>query len=145
MRRIRSRDTGPEMLVRRFMHGAGLRFRLHRADLPGRPDLVFPRSRVCVFVHGCFWHGCRKCVDGTRKVKSRTEFWRNKIEGNRTRHTRHARQLRLLGWRVRVVWECQLSQPQTLRKLAADIVRFRETQRPEAGHSGRNAHSRVLR
>ena len=83
MRRIRSTDTEPEVKVRRFLHSQGLRYRLHDRKLAGKPDLVFPALRACVFVHGCFWHGCRKCIDGTRRVRSRTGYWGPKIENNR--------------------------------------------------------------
>lgn len=104
---IRGRDTGPEMRVRRLLHGRGYRFRLHRRDLPGSPDLVLPRHRVVVFVHGCFWHfhaGCRLAkVPG-----SRPDFWRTKLLGNRARDAVAIDALRADGWRVLVVWECWL-------------------------------------
>jgi DNA mismatch endonuclease, patch repair protein len=118
MRRIRSKDTLPELVVRRFLHRAGLRYRLHARDLPGKPDLVFSARRVCVFVHGCFWHGCTRCIDGTRQVKSNTEYWSPKIEGNRARDERHRRVLRKSGWKVLTVWECECSNPARLRRLA---------------------------
>src|SRR3989442_1667939 len=88
MRRIRSKDTRPELVVRHYLHGAGFRYRLHRKELPGQPDLVFPSRRLCVFVHGCFWHGCQRCVDGTRLVKSNKKFWKMKVAGNRERDSR---------------------------------------------------------
>jgi len=97
MSRIRGRDTVPELAVRRFLHAAGLRFRLHRFDLPGRPDIVLPSRRACVFVHGCFWHGCPKCVDGTRTVKSNTLYWRQKVETNRARDQRNQKRLEASG------------------------------------------------
>lgn len=104
---IRGRDTGPELRVRRLLHGRGYRFRLHRRDLPGSPDLVLPRHRVVVFVHGCFWHfhaGCRLAkVPG-----SRPDFWRTKLLGNRARDTVAIEALQADGWRVLVVWECWL-------------------------------------
>lgn len=106
---IRGKNTKPEMAVRRHLHRAGLRYRLHRRDLPGTPDLVLPKHEAVVFVHGCYWHqhpGCRFAV----MPKSNTEFWREKLEGNRRRDLRHQRELRELGYRVFVIWECQLSE-----------------------------------
>lgn len=104
---IRGRDTGPEVRVRRLLHGRGYRFRLHRRDLPGSPDLVLPKHRVVVFVHGCFWHfhaGCRLAkVPG-----SRSDFWRTKLLGNRARDAVAVDALLADGWRVLVVWECWL-------------------------------------
>lgn len=83
MSKIRSRDTKPELAVRRYLHSTGLRYRIHRRDLPGRPDIVFPSRKLCVFVHGCFWRGCPNCVDGTRTVKSNGAY--GKIEFKSTR------------------------------------------------------------
>ncbi|WP_114861707.1 very short patch repair endonuclease [Azospirillum brasilense] len=106
MSRIRGKDTKPEMVLRRGLHAAGLRFRLHARDLPGRPDLVFPRHRAIVLVHGCFWHGhgCPMC----RLPATRTEFWAKKLESNRERDRRSADALRAVGWRLLTVWECSL-------------------------------------
>jgi DNA mismatch endonuclease, patch repair protein len=104
MSRIRSKDTQPELLLRQDLHALGWRFRLHRRDLPGRPDLVFPARRAVIFVHGCFWHGhgCPLCkMPGTRP-----EFWRAKIGANRHRDEAAADRLQTMGWRVLVVWEC---------------------------------------
>lgn len=121
MRRIRDRNTGPELMVRRFLHSAGLRFRLHVRALPGKPDLVFPSRRACVFVHGCFWHGCPLCIDGRRAVKSNSRYWKSKVEGNRTRDKRNEAKLRADGWTVFTVWECELRAPGTLPRLASQI------------------------
>ena len=121
MAHIRSQNTGPEMIVRRFLYNAGLRYRLHDKNLSGKPDLVFPGRRLCLFVHGCFWHGCRKCADGTRKVKSRSAYWRTKIKSNRTRDRQQTRALQLSGWIVQVAWECDLNKPEFLAQLAATI------------------------
>lgn len=106
MRCIKSRDTSPEMAVRRALHASGLRFRLHRQDLPGTPDLVLPRHRIAVFVHGCFWHwhGCRRC----RMPQSNRAYWSAKIARNVARDQAASEALRQLGWRVLVVWECEL-------------------------------------
>jgi DNA mismatch endonuclease (patch repair protein) len=105
---VRSRDTKPEMIVRRLIHSLGFRYRLHVRVLPGAPDLVFPRLRKVIFVHGCFWHrhsGCSLC----RLPKSRLEFWQPKLEGNRLRDSRQRRELKKLGWRSLVIWECQVA------------------------------------
>jgi DNA mismatch endonuclease (patch repair protein) len=109
-----SKNTKPEMLVRRLVHGMGYRYRLHQADLPGRPDLVFRSQHKVVFIHGCFWHG-HKCRLG-RMPKSRPEYWRPKINGNRERDVRTLRRLRRMRWRALVLWECQLKNLDTLTR-----------------------------
>lgn len=124
MSRIRDRDTSPELTVRRFLHQSGLRFRLHRRDLPGKPDLVLAGRRACVFVHGCFWHGCPKCVDGTRRVKSNVPYWSGKIAGNRERDARHAAALKKAGWKVFVIWECGTRSEKTLATLASRLKKL---------------------
>src|SRR5437016_1920466 len=126
MRRIKSRDTSPELLVRSFLHRAGFRYGLHRSDLPGKPDLVLSAAGACVFIHGCFWHGCSRCVDGTRKVKSKSDYWIAKIQGNRERDRRHVRALSRLGWKVYVLWECRLRRPRTLQRLAVSLAARRQ-------------------
>lgn len=103
---IRSKDTKPELLIRRGLHGRGFRFRLHDRRLPGTPDLVFPRYRSVVFVHGCFWH--RHECSLFKWPSSRQEFWTAKISGNRNADERNASKLMNEGWRVLVVWECSL-------------------------------------
>ncbi|KAF0807657.1 DNA mismatch endonuclease Vsr [Alcanivorax xiamenensis] len=107
MSRVKAKDTKPEMTLRRLVHGLGFRYRLHRRDLPGTPDLVFPGRRAVIFMHGCFWHRHPGC-GLTRMPKSRVEFWRTKLEANRERDLRHQRALAEMGWRVLVVWECEL-------------------------------------
>ena len=107
MGRVRGKDTGPEMTVRRLAHGLGYRYRLHARDLPGRPDLVFRPRRKVIFVHGCFWHRHKGCALA-RMPKSREDFWREKLEGNAKRDARNERALRREGWGVMTVWECQL-------------------------------------
>lgn len=107
MSRIRGSDTKPEFAVRRGLHRAGFRFRLHQGRLPGRPDLVLARYRAVIFVHGCFWHRHRGCPLAYRP-KSRTGFWSEKFRQNRARDRRQERELREAGWRVLVVWECGL-------------------------------------
>lgn len=106
MRRVRAADTKPEMIVRRLAHSLGLRFRLHRRDLPGSPDLVFPKFRSVVFVHGCFWHRHPGCSRASTP-KTRTEFWNAKFERNVARDARVVRQLRNAGWNVYTIWECE--------------------------------------
>jgi DNA mismatch endonuclease, patch repair protein len=106
MRAIKGRDTGPELTVRRLLHAMGYRFRLHRRDLPGRPDIVLPGRRMAVFVHGCFWHRHR-CRFGCVEPATRPEFWRAKFAANVARDRRAVRALQQAGWRVIVVWECQ--------------------------------------
>lgn len=106
MARFRAKDTKPEMLVRRALHAAGRRFRLHRKDLPGKPDIVLPRDRSIVLVHGCFWHGHFDC-SLARVPKTQTTFWRAKFENNRARDERVRNALQALGWRVIEIWECE--------------------------------------
>ena len=122
MAAIRSKNTGPELAVRRYLRAARLRYRLHSQDLPGRPDIVFPSRRVCIFVHGCFWHGCPRCVDGLRKVKSNTRYWTEKIESNRRRDERHCQALKEDGWTVFQIWDCQSRDPAILQSVT-DAVR----------------------
>lgn len=106
MSRIRSRDTKPELVVRRLLTGMGLRYRLHRAGLPGKPDIVLGPRRLVIFVHGCFWHRHPGCKEATMPVANRP-FWQGKLEGNAARDRRHRTALKKLGWRVAVVWECE--------------------------------------
>lgn len=122
---VRSSDTRPEMVVRRLVHSMGGRYRLHDRRLPGCPDLVFPGSRKIIFIHGCFWHQ-HSCRMGNRMPKSRVAFWRDKLQGNKRRDAQQRARLRNLGWRVLVVWECQL-QPKKLPALAARLRRFLES------------------
>ncbi|WP_051558762.1 very short patch repair endonuclease [Allorhizobium undicola] len=120
MARVRSRDTGPEMIVRHHLHAKGLRYSLRRNDLPGRPDIVFPSRRIAVFVHGCFWHqhpGCRAAT----LPKTRTDFWRGKLEANVLRDSRVQDELRAAGWLPLVAWECELT-PERLDELATLIL-----------------------
>lgn len=111
MRLVRARDTKPELIVRRALHAAGLRFRLHAKDLPGKPDIILRRRRTVIFVHGCFWHrhpgpDCRRA----RLPKTRREFWESKLNGNRSRDETVRARLEKKGWRVIEIWECQLDQ-----------------------------------
>jgi len=113
MSRIRGKDTKPEMIVRRLVHAAGYRYRLHRRDLPGCPDLVFPGRGKVIFVHGCFWHRHR-CRYGRSMPSTRKAFWKRKLEANRARDRKNRRALRRQGWDVFVVWECQTKRPDWL-------------------------------
>ena len=114
MRAIKSKDTKPEMLTRRTVHGMGYRYRLHRKDLPGKPDLVFPSRRKAIFVNGCFWHG-HDCPHGSRTPKSNREYWVAKIDRNRERDAQSEAALKQDGWRVLTVWECQMKDREALR------------------------------
>jgi DNA mismatch endonuclease (patch repair protein) len=116
---IRGRDTKPELAVRRYLHCHGLRYRLHARELPGRPDVVLPRYRTAVFVHGCFWHRHESCRFAYTP-KTREEFWLRKLEGNAARDGRDQQRLRDLGWRVEVVWECEVG-PERLSRLVRNI------------------------
>lgn len=122
MSRVRSKDTKPELLVRRMIHGMGFRYRLHRRDLPGYPDLVFPSRGKIIFVHGCFWHRHGTCKF-TRWPKSRMEFWKPKLEQNKSRDRANLTALRGMGWKVMVIWECQL---EDVERLAAKVKTFLE-------------------
>lgn len=122
MARIRGKGTSPEMAVRRAAHSLGLRFRLHRRDLPGRPDLVFPKHRLVIFVHGCFWHrhpGCGR----TTTPKTRRDFWLGKFADNEARDRRVTALLRTAGWRVAVVWECETKDREALPQKVFELVR----------------------
>lgn len=108
MARVKHKDTKPELVVRRELHARGYRFRLHRRDLPGKPDLTLPRYGAVIEIRGCFWHGHDGCG---RRPKSRRAFWDAKIEGNKARDERNLVALRALGWRVLVIWECSIVGP----------------------------------
>ena len=113
MSRITSRDTKPELAVRSMLHRLGLRFRIHRNDLPGSPDIVLPRHKTVVFVHGCFWHRHSRCRFAYMP-KSRVQFWCEKFDRNMARDREAQRSLRAMGWRILVVWECELRNPSRL-------------------------------
>lgn len=123
MRRIRGRDTKPELIVRRLVFAMGYRYRLQGRGLPGRPDLVFRNRRRVLFVHGCFWHRHPGTCKRARLPKSRLDFWRPKLEANRRRDRSVEARLRAQGWRVLVIWECQLA---NLDRVRRRIARFME-------------------
>lgn len=122
MQSVRSKDTGPEMLVRRLVHGMGYRYRLHQRNLPGNPDLVFAARRKVIFVHGCFWHG-HSCASGKKRPKSNVKYWHQKLERNRARDLQNQNLLRRNGWDVIVIWECELS---NLNETSERIRKFLE-------------------
>lgn len=129
MSSIRGKNTKPEMIVRRAIHGMGYRYRLHARDLPGKPDIIFRQRRRAIFVHGCFWHlhpdpSCKLA----RIPKSRIEFWIPKLEGNRERDKANITRLEAKGWTVLVVWECELG---NLERLSDDLLKFVDN-----GHEG---------
>lgn len=123
MRRIRGRDTAPEIALRRALHAEGLRFRVHRHDLPGRPDIVLPRFRAVVFVHGCFWHRHAGCSIATTP-KSNTSFWVEKFDKNVARDLFNAAHLTALGWDVITVWECELKSSDKARAVAQRLSKY---------------------
>ncbi len=113
MRAVKSRDTTPELIFRKALFAEGLRYRLHDKTLPGKPDLVLPKFKAVIFVHGCFWHG-HDCPRGARVPKSNTEYWLDKIARNKARDKRNITALEDAGWRVRIVWECSVKNLETI-------------------------------
>jgi len=123
MRAIRSTGTKPEMIVRRLAHAMGYRFRLHRKDLAGKPDMVFPSRRAVIFVHGCFWHqhADPNCKDA-RPPKTNTEYWQPKLARNQSRDAQHEGALLSQGWRVLVIWECQTKNANITKQLLKNFL-----------------------
>lgn len=121
MGRVRSRDTKPEMVVRRLVYAMGYRYRLHARDLPGRPDLVFRPLRKAIFVHGCFWHRHPNCALA-RLPKSRADFWLPKLEANRQRDLRNECALKGVGWKVLIVWECEIGDVAELKNRIKEFL-----------------------
>jgi DNA mismatch endonuclease (patch repair protein) len=124
MRRIRSKDTKPELLVRRIVYGMGYRYRVHRKDLPGKPDLAFIGKRKAIFVHGCFWHGHEavECRDG-RAPKSNEGYWNPKLARNKERDLAHQEALQAAGWQVLTIWDCETKDGEALRQRLADFLK----------------------
>ena len=123
MRRIASKDTSPELIVRKLAHKLGYRFRLHRKDLPGKPDLVFPGKKKVIFVHGCFWHqhdnpSCKIA----RIPKSRTDYWVPKLRRNVERDKEHLKELKELGWDYLIIWECEVKDIDSLTKTLKNFL-----------------------
>jgi len=122
MSRIRGRDTGPELRLRSLLHRAGFRFRLHAKKLPGRPDIVLPKYRMAIFVHGCFWHRHSGCRNATTP-STRAEFWQEKFDTNVRRDARNRADLEAAGWTVMTVWECELKADaeEVVQRLAGEL------------------------
>ena len=120
MRKIRSKDTGPELLVRRVVYSLGYRYRLHVKNLPGKPDLVFQGRKKVIFVHGCFWHG-HDCKAGENQPKSNTNYWIKKLQNNIKRDKKNIKAIKAMGWEVLIIWECELKD---LKRLTDKIVSF---------------------
>ncbi|NOX63106.1 MAG: DNA mismatch endonuclease Vsr [Chloroflexi bacterium] len=121
MSRVRSKDTKPEMRVRRLVHGMGYRYRLHRKDLPGNPDLVFVSRRKVIFVHGCFWHG-HDCRAGRKRPKTHQEYWDRKLRRNRERDAENQAKLREMGWDAFIIWECEIKDEEALKQRLVDFL-----------------------
>ncbi len=121
MSRIRNANTKPELVVRSLLHREGYRFRLHVARLPGKPDIVLPKYKTVIFVHGCFWHRHPNCKYAY-KPKSRKKFWQTKFKQNVERHERVTKELKKLGWRIIIVWECEITNQKMIRRLKDLLV-----------------------
>ena len=107
MSKVHSSDTTPEIVVRKLLHHMGYRFRLHRRDLPGKPDIVLPKYKTVIFVHGCFWHGCPNCRHAQIRPVSNSDYWNKKLDRNKQRDQKNYMALQEMGWRALVVWECE--------------------------------------
>lgn len=129
MRRIRKKDTKPEMVVRRLAHRMGYRYRLHRRDLPGTPDLVFPRLRKAIFVHGCFWHQ-HDCPLGAKKPSANPGYWLPKLARNVERDAETRAKLAAMGWEVLIIWECETRSPARLPSLIESFLGSPPSARP---------------
>jgi DNA mismatch endonuclease (patch repair protein) len=129
MASVGSRNTTPELIVRRALHRAGLRYRLHDNGLPGRPDIVFASRKLALFVHGCFWHRCPVCKNGSKGVRSNESYWIPKLARNAARDRQTQIKLHNMGWTVRIVWECQTKSGRKLNRLVEIIKRAATTQR----------------
>jgi DNA mismatch endonuclease (patch repair protein) len=123
MRRVKGRDTSPEVKVRKLLTAMGLRYRLHRRDLPGAPDIVLGPRKLAIFVHGCFWHG-HDCVRGARVPKQNRDYWTSKVGRNRARDERTQEALRAKGWTSLIIWECELKDQAALRRKLASQLGF---------------------
>jgi DNA mismatch endonuclease (patch repair protein) len=121
MRRVKGKNTGPELAVRKALTRLGVRYRLHRKDLPGKPDIVLPGRRLALFVHGCFWHG-HDCARGARVPQQNRGYWVGKVDRNRERDTKSRDALAALGWRVETIWECELKNAPALEARLAGLL-----------------------
>ncbi|WP_082122781.1 very short patch repair endonuclease [Methanoculleus sediminis] len=129
MSKIKAKNTSPELVVRRFLYSHGFRYRVHQKDLPGKPDIVLPKYRTVIFVHGCFWHGhsC-KIGSGLRKPKSNTDYWIPKIEKNIARDKENQRMLESDGWKVIVIWECDVKHEDRLISALKSLLDLKESE-----------------
>ena len=121
MSRVKSKDSNAEKIVRSIAHRLGYRFRIHRKDLPGTPDIVFPSKKKVIFVNGCYWHGHR-CKRGKRLPKSNTQYWTSKIERNIQRDKRNIKALKKLGWDILVIWECKINNEENISNLIGNFL-----------------------
>jgi DNA mismatch endonuclease (patch repair protein) len=129
MRAVKSRNTNPELAVRQLLFSTGYRYRLHRPDLPGKPDIAFPGRRKVIFVNGCFWHG-HDCARGARVPKANRFYWEQKVSRNRERDKLQLRELRELGWSALSVWECEIRNPVVLLERMKHFLDARSTEQP---------------
>lgn len=136
MSRIRSKDTEPEMLIRRMLHALGYRYSLHRRDLPGVPDVVFPGRGRVIFVQGCFWHQHKKCVDG-KMPSSRIEYWKPKLLRNVERDRQNISKLRHAGWKVMSLWECEVANHESVRERLIHFLGPVKSNREKRGYHSR--------
>jgi DNA mismatch endonuclease (patch repair protein) len=120
MSRIRGKDTKPELIVRSLLHRMGYRFRLHRNDLPGKPDIVLPKYKTVIFVHGCFWHRHKGCKYAY-KPKSRVDFWQKKFKENVQRDKKKQAELKKAGWKIIIIWECQVNNKRSLDEIILSV------------------------
>ena len=134
MRRVKGKDTSPELAGRNARSRLGARYRLHRKDLPGNPDIVLPGRKLALFVHGCFWHG-HGCARGARVPKQNRDYWIGKVDRNRARDTRTREALAALGWRIETIWECELKDATALEARLADLLRLRPPPPPRSRSS----------
>ena len=121
MRRVKAKDTSPELKVRRLLTALGVRYRLHRKDLPGKPDIVMAGRKLAIFVHGCFWHG-HDCARGARVPKANRDYWLGKVSRNRERDVANRAALEAAGWRVETLWECEMKDEAALRERLAGLL-----------------------
>jgi DNA mismatch endonuclease (patch repair protein) len=136
MRRVKGKDTTPELKVRKALTALGARYRLHRKDLPGSPDIVLPGRRLALFVHGCFWHG-HDCARGARVPKANRDYWLAKVGRNRARDAASREALAALGWRVETIWECDLKDAEALQARLRDLLSVQ----PSTPTPGRNSRT----
>ena len=123
MSAIKSKNTKPEIIVRKLLHSKGYRFRLHKKDLPGSPDIVLPKYKTVIFVHGCFWHRHQNCKYASNP-KTRREFWEKKFKENIERDKKTQEKLKNLGWKTKIVWECEIKKQDKLIKKIEDFLNF---------------------